>query len=171
MIESFLLENEQIIHYLSEIKLHWQLDYNDVIIMLFNTLKGFKEKQSDELAIPRLFKISEDGLSEDKEFMHNLFHLTIKNNDEYENVIVQKLQNWEVDRIAVIDFILLKMAICEFCCFPSIPLRVTLNEYIEISKYYSTPKSRAFINGLLDKIIDMLKAENKINKQGRGLMG
>ena len=63
------------------------------------------------------------------------------------------------------------MAICEFCCFPSIPLRVTLNEYIEISKYYSTPKSRMFINGLLDKILDDLKAENKINKQGRGLMG
>ncbi|MDX9889853.1 MAG: transcription antitermination protein NusB [Bacteroidales bacterium] len=171
LVEKFFLENETMIHYFSERKLHWQLDYNDVMIMVYNTLKGFKEKQSDNIAIPPLFKLDEEGASEDKEFMLNLLHYTIQEDENYKQIVIKKLQNWEADRIAVIDFILLKMAICEFCCFPSIPLRVTLNEYIEISKYYSTPKSRMFINGLLDKILDDLKAENKINKQGRGLMG
>ncbi|HOS17622.1 MAG TPA: transcription antitermination factor NusB, partial [Bacteroidales bacterium] len=145
--------------------------YNDVVIMIYNTLKGFKEKQVDTLPIPPLFKVTDDGISEDREFMLNLFRYTIQHDEDYKQVVIKKLQNWEADRIAVLDFILLKMAICEFCCFPSIPLRVTLNEYIEISKYYSTPKSRMFINGLLDKILDELKAEQKINKQGRGLMG
>ena len=171
LIENFLLENEMMIHYFSERKLHWQLDYNDVVIMIYNTLKGFKEKQVDTLPIPPLFKVTDDGISEDREFMLNLFRYTIQHDEDYKQVVIKKLQNWEADRIAVLDFILLKMAICEFCCFPSIPLRVTLNEYIEISKYYSTPKSRMFINGLLDKILDELKAEQKINKQGRGLVG
>lgn len=171
LIGEFLLENENIIHYMGEKKLHWQLDYNDVIIMLYNTLKNFKEKQTDTVALPPLFKVIEEGVSEDKAFMLDLFRKTILYNDEYEEVIAIKLQNWELDRIATMDFILLKMAICEFCYFPSIPTRVTLNEYIEISKYYSTPKSRMFINGLLDKVLDELKANNKAIKQGRGLMG
>ncbi len=171
LIEDFFLENEDIILYLGEIKLNWQVDYNDVIIMLYNTLKNFKEDQSDTLALPPLFKLSDnETVSEDKIFMIDLLSKTIQHNDDYENLIKNKLQNWEIDRIATMDFILLKMAICEFCSFPNIPIRVTLNEYIEISKYYSTPKSRIFINGLLDKILDGLKADNKINKQGRGLM-
>lgn len=172
LIEEFFLGNEDMIHYLGEIKLNWQLDYNDVILMVYNTLKGFKEKQNDNIELPPLFKIVDDEvISEDKEFMSNLFLKTIKNDREYEEIITQKLHNWEADRIATIDFILLKMAVCELCTFPSIPIRVTMNEYIEISKYYSTPKSRIFINGLLDKIVDELKENNKIKKQGRGLMG
>ena len=171
MVEEFLLENDDIIHYMSEIKLHWQLDYNDVIIMLYNTLNGIKEKNADTVAIPPLFKLVDEKSSEDKEFMLDLFRKTILYNDEYESLITKKLQNWELDRIATIDFILLKMAICEFCYFPSIPIRVTLNEYIEISKYYSTPKSKMFINGILDKILEDLRNENKVVKQGRGLMG
>lgn len=168
LIGDFLLENEDIILYLGEIKLNWQVDYNDVIIMVYNTLKSFNNKQSDTVSLPPLFKITDnEAVSEDKTFMSDLFYKTIKHNDYYEELITKKLQNWEVDRIATMDFILLKMAICEFCSFPNIPIRVTLNEYIEISKYYSTPKSRIFINGLLDKILDDLKAENKINKQGR----
>jgi N utilization substance protein B len=171
ILEKFMLENAEMIHYFGEIKLSWLHDYNDVVILVHNTLKSFTKKQSDDKAIPPLFKIAEDGISEDYHFMQELLRKTIKNDEQYSQIIALTLQNWDIERIACIDLILLKMAICEFCEFPSVPLRVTLNEYIEISKYYSTPKSRYFINGLLDTILSALKDENKINKQGRGLMG
>ncbi len=171
ILEKFMLENEDINHYFGELKLSWMHDYNDVIILVHNTLKSFSKNQNDEKLLPPLFKIESDGICEDKQFMLDLLKKTIANNTQYEQIISDKIRNWETDRIACVDFILLKMAICEFCEFPNIPLRVTLNEYIEISKYYSTPKSRYFINGLLDSILEGLKKDNKINKQGRGLMG
>lgn len=171
IIEKFLLENEDVCSYLGEKNLHWQHDYNDALILVYNTLKSFTKNQKPEKELPSLFKMDENGTSEDRRFMLDLFEKTIQKDEEYTQYVVQKLRNWEMDRVAYIDFILLKMAICEFCEFPSIPLRVTLNEYIEISKYYSSHKSRYFINGMLDSILEELKAENKINKQGRGLMG
>jgi N utilization substance protein B len=171
ILEKFMLENEDMIQYFGEIKLSWLHDYNDVIILIHNTLKLFSEKQDDDKPLPTLFKISKNGHSEELYFAQNLLLKTIQSDHEYEQIISKKIQNWDLDRVACIDFILLKMAMCEFCEFPNIPLRVTFNEYIEISKYYSTPKSRNFINGLLENILLQLKAENKINKQGRGLMG
>ena len=171
MVEKLLLENEEICIFFGEKNIHWLHDYNDAVILVYNTLKTFSINQNPEKTLPPLFKINENGISEDKKFMLDLFHKTIENNKEYTQIIVKKLRNWEMDRVACMDFILLKMAICEFCEFPSIPPRVTMNEYIEISKYYSTYKSKSFINGMLDSILEQLKDENKINKQGRGLMG
>ena len=171
ILEKFMLENEDMNLYFGEQKLSWMHDYNDVIVLIHNTLKSISKKQSDEKPLPPLFKIEPDGISEDRQFMLNLLEKTIVNNAQYEQIIADKIRNWETDRIASIDFILLKMAICEFCEFSNIPLRVSMNEYIEISKYYSTPKSRFFINGLLDSVLEGLKKDNKINKQGRGLMG
>jgi N utilization substance protein B len=83
---------------------------------------------------------------------------------------IDKTPNWDADRIAEIDTIILKMAICEFLKFPSIPIKVTINEYLEIAKEYSTPKSSIFINGILDNLVKEFQAENKIKKTGRGLM-
>jgi len=171
ILEKFMLENESMNFYFGEIKLNWLNDYNDVIIFVYSTLKSFTENQSDDKPLPSLFKTSKDDGSEELFFAQDLLTKTIRNDYQYEQIIAKKIQNWELDRVACIDFILLKMAICEFCEFPNIPLRVTLNEYIEIAKYYSTPKSRAFINGLLDNVLLYLKQENKINKQGRGLRG
>ncbi len=171
IIKDFVLDNELFMQYFGEQHLNWYHDYNYVVILLHSTLKTWTEKQKDSKALPPLFKLNQEGVSEDKQFLVDLFNLTIAHEKEYETLIADKIQNWEQDRIATVDFILLKMAICEFCNFPTIPLRVTLNEYIEISKYYSTPKSRLFINGLLDKILLDLKNNNKIHKQGRGLMG
>jgi N utilization substance protein B len=88
----------------------------------------------------------------------------------YQELIAQKTQNWEPDRIAMMDTLLMKMAIVEFINFTSIPVKVTINEYLEISKEFSTPKSNSFINGILDKILFELKAQNKIKKIGRGLI-
>ena len=171
IVEKFLLENEEINNYFGEKNLHWQHDYNDAVILVYNTLRSITKNQSDQKILPSLFKTDDEGVSEDQQFTCGLFRKTIQHDEEYSQIIDKKLLNWEVSRVAVIDFILLKMAICEFCEFPTIPLRVTLNEYIEISKYYSTNKSRYFINGMLDSILTDLKAEGKINKQGRGLMG
>ena len=106
---------------------------------------------------------------DDLDFVKGLFRKTIINNDEYQNTIIKQAKNWEEDRIAMMDFLLMKMAICELEEFPTVPIKVTLNEYIELSKNYSTPKSKLFINGILDKLIPQLKAEGKINKSGRGL--
>jgi len=169
ILEKFMLENEDMIHYFGEIKISWFHDFNDVIILVHNTLKSFTQIQNDDKPIPSLFKFTSDGISEEWNFAQDLLTKTIQNNEKYVEIIAYKLRNWELERITRIDFILIKMAICEFCEFPSIPLRVTFNEYIEIAKYYSTPKSRYFINGLLDTILVYLKQENKIIKYGRGL--
>jgi len=151
--------------------LHWLLDYNDAVILVYNTLKTYTKNQPADKPLPPLFKTDDKSVSEDRQFGLDLFWKTIARDEEYSLIVENKLRHWERDRIAYMDSILIKMALCEFCEFSSIPLRVTLNEYIEISKYYSTPKSCNFINGMLDSILIDFKKENKINKQGRGLMG
>ncbi len=107
---------------------------------------------------------------EDKEFLTTLFRETIKNNAYFEKLIGEKTSNWEVDRIAQLDTILLKMALCEILNFQAIPVKVSINEYIDISKDFSTPKSRVFINGVLDSIVKDLKSAGGITKSGRGLI-
>ncbi len=172
LIEMFLLENEECAAYLGEIRLHWKIDYNDAIIAVYNVLKKYNEKQAVEKPLPPLFKPTPDSpKSEDEIFMRDLFVKTITDDKEYEQIIAQCIRNWELDRIANMDLILLKMALCELMHMPSIPIRVTMNEYIELAKYYSTPKSRIFINGVLDNALNMLRTENRMHKQGRGLMG
>ena len=102
--------------------------------------------------------------------MLDLFHKTIIHEKEYDELIKPKLQNWEMERVAFMDVLLMKMAISEFLNFPTVPTKVSMNEYIEISKDYSTPQSKVFINGILDKLLADFKRENKIQKTGRGLM-
>ena len=107
---------------------------------------------------------------DDKKFVVDLFRKVILNHTKFEEDIKDKTPNWDAERIADIDMILIKMAICEFLKFPSIPSRVTINEYIEISKDYSTNKSSFFINGVLDKILKDFTTSKRINKIGRGLL-
>jgi N utilization substance protein B len=104
------------------------------------------------------------------EFMKSLFRKSIKDYDENLVMIDDLAKNWELDRIAKMDLLLMSMAITEMRAFPTIPLNVSLNEYIEISKYYSTPKSNGFINGILDKAIARLQEDGKVSKEGRGLL-
>ena len=108
--------------------------------------------------------------SSDKDFAVELFKNTIRYNDDYEKIIIDKAQNWDLERIAIMDQLMIKMAFCEILNMPELPLKVSLNEYIEISKYYSTNKSKMFINGLIDNAINDFKKANKINKTGRGLL-
>jgi N utilization substance protein B len=116
--------------------------------------------------LPSLYKDEED----DRKFVLELYRKTLLNDKENEKVISQMTDNWEVERIAMMDVLLMKMAITEATSFSNIPVKVTLNEYIELSKNYSSPKSKVFINGILDKIFELYKTEGKIKKTGRGLI-
>ncbi len=144
----------------------WPVD-KDVLKAL--VAKTFKNFVYDE---PKLNKLAEvtGNWAEDREFIVELFKHSIRHDEEYQELISKKTQNWEPERIAMMDTLLMKMAIAEFINFTSIPVKVTINEYLEISKEFSTPKSNSFINGILDKILYELKAENKIKKIGRGLI-
>ncbi|GAW88538.1 N utilization substance protein B [Flavobacterium psychrophilum] len=115
--------------------------------------------------MPKLYKDTED-----KEFVGNLFRKVALNDQQLAKEFADKTPNWEADRIAEIDTIILKMAICEFLKFPSIPVKVTINEYLELAKEYSTPKSSIFINGILDNLVKEFESNDKLKKTGRGLM-
>jgi N utilization substance protein B len=108
--------------------------------------------------------------AEDAQFLSELFLGTIKYNDAYEKIIAQNLQNWELSRVAVLDRIILSLAIHEMITFEDIPVKVTINEYLDIAKQYSTDKSSQFVNGVLDAVFQKLKQEGKIRKTGKGLL-
>lgn len=135
--------------------------------------KGLVEDIVDEIPFSELRndKFFESSLTVDEEeFVFTLLRNTIEERDTYEKLIEPKLQNWELDRISIIDSILMRMAITEFLYLPTIPVKVSINEYLDISKLYSTPKSKEFINGVLDKVMLELKRNGEIVKTGRGLI-
>jgi N utilization substance protein B len=159
------IANSEILHnFFEENSIHWMDDLDHTCSMVLKTLKSSKDNSTFEI-LP-LYKEDDS----EKEFIVDLFRKTIAFNKENELLIDELTKNWELDRIAKMDIILLKMGITELQIFPEIPTKVTLNETIEISKFYSTPKSNLFINGVLDKAIDKLKKEKKILKVGRGLI-
>jgi N utilization substance protein B len=133
---------------------------------ILKTIKGIKEDSSEPFKLQPLHKEAEM----DREFASKLFRLTISKSDEFQKEIAKRTQNWEIDRVAKMDVILMKMAICELTEFTSIPVKVTLDEYIELSKDYSSPQSKTFINGILDKIVIDFKKDKRIAKAGRGLV-
>lgn len=153
-------------HIYEEKNLHWGDDIYIVNPMVVKTIESFKENAAPDFALMSLYKDAQ----EDQEFVKELFRQTALRNSEIEKLIGEKTKNWEVERIAMMDVLLMKMAITEILHFSSIPVKVSLNEFIEISKMYSTPKSKIFINGILDKIVADFKSENKLTKMGRGLM-
>jgi N utilization substance protein B len=144
----------------------WQVDRDVLQALIAKTFKNFA---SDNYQENKLAEVT-GNWTEDREFIIDLFEITIRNDAQFQEMIGQKTQNWEPERIAMMDTLLMKMAICEFVNFPSVPVKVTINEYLEIAKEFSTPKSNSFINGILDKILFELKEENKIRKTGRGLI-
>ncbi len=160
----FLLNDENLQEFLEEESIYWNDDFSFVMIMLMKTLE--RVNQQGRVKLLPVFK-NED----DHDFARLLLRKTIVNADEYLKIIEKHTKNWDPDRIAQTDRMILQLAIAEVLEFSSIPIKVTLNEYIEISKYYSTEKSKTFINGLLDQIIKSLSKENKIKKIGRGLVG
>ena len=156
--------NDKLYDYLEDNKLTWVDDIPLVNTQIIKQLGALKSA-NDSFKVPKLYKDTED-----KEFVSNLFRKTVLNEVDLAKEYLDKTPNWDTERIAEIDTIILKMAICEFLKFPSIPLKVTINEYLEVAKEYSTPKSSIFINGILDNLVKEFQANNKIQKTGRGLM-
>ena len=146
--------------------IYWPVDKDVLQALIAKTFKNFS---FDDFGKNKLAEVT-GNWEEDREFIVNLFEQSIRFNNDYQALITEKTQNWEPDRIAMMDTLLMKMAIAEFINFNSIPVKVTINEYLEISKEFSTPKSNSFINGILDKILFELKAQNKVKKIGRGLI-
>jgi N utilization substance protein B len=157
---------ESLYQLLEEQSIFWNDEVEFIISMITKTLKGFREKEAENASLMPLYKNEED-----KDFVKHLFRKTIVHQKEYRAIVESFTENWDVDRIAFMDFLILEMAIAEAVEFPFIPTKVTINEYLEIAKSYSTEKSRIFINGLLDKIFKHLKQTQKIKKTGRGLIG
>ena len=161
--KEIIAPNDKLAEYFEDTMISWVDDIPFVNTLLVRTLSKLKENNA--FILGSLYKDEDD-----ENFVSKIFTKTVLKHKEYERDIEDKTPNWETDRIADIDMILIKMAITEFINFPSIPTRVTINEYIEISKDYSTEKSSYFINGVLDKISKELMKSKRIVKIGRGLL-
>lgn len=153
---------EKLHHFFDEKSIYWQDDLDHVSSMILKTLKSITVDQ--ELEILPLWK------EDEYEFTQNLFRKAVLQKEENDAVLQTYSKNWEKERLATMDSLLMNLAMTEALEFSSIPIKVTLNEYIEISKFYSTPKSNSFINGILDRIFEDYKKDGKLVKRGRGLI-
>ena len=165
LFKDVIAPNEKIYDYLEDDQLTWVDDIPIVNTFVLKQLRKATENQKPSFFVPKLLKDEQD-----REFAQQLLVKTLLNNEQWEKEIEGKTPNWDKDRIADIDSILLKMAICELLNFSSIPEKVTINEFLEIAKEYSTPKSSIFINGILDKLVKEYKSAGKLKKTGRGLL-
>jgi N utilization substance protein B len=164
MVAELILPNEYLHQVLEEQSIYWNDDLEFIGSMVIKTLSRWKD--NGEMPILTMFSNEDDRL-----YVMELFRKTVLHGDEYQALIKKFSENWDFERLALMDILIMQMAISEAIHFPSIPSKVTLNEYIEISKYYSTEKSSYFINGILDKIFILLRTDDKIKKTGRGLIG
>jgi transcription antitermination protein NusB len=161
---SILFEDDALESKYEEWNIHWQ---DDLYVVNPAVIKSVQEiSKGKNWQLPALLKDAQD----DERFVRELFRHTVVRESEFEKWIQEKAENWELERIAIMDMLLMKMALAELINFPEIPVKVTLNEYIEISKYFSSPKSNSFINGILDKLVLDLKSKGVIQKLGRGLI-
>lgn len=157
--ESEVLENA-----IDEMSILWNDDLGFALIMVTRTLSNMRPSHVEVKVLPKFKSI------EDLDFARDLFAKTAVNFDTYQEEIEKYTRNWDVERIAFMDNLIMAAAMAELITFPSIPVKVTLDEYIEIAKFYSTQGSSTFINGILDKIVASLNEQGKINKSGRGLI-
>ncbi len=165
IFEQIIAPNEKLYEFIEDVKLTWVDDIPTVNTFIAKQLSAIKSVNDTSFKVPKIYKDTED-----KEYVSNLFRKTVLNEADFEKEYADRTPNWDTSRIAEIDTIILKMAICEFLKFPSIPTKVTINEYLEIAKEYSTPKSSIFINGILDVLVKEFAGNGKLLKTGRGLM-
>jgi transcription antitermination protein NusB len=165
IINEYFPINENLDALIEEYGILWNDDIGFVASLLEKSIFRIKKPDNDSFLI-----MKEYSCESDKQFGKRLLTHSIENDEKFETLIDQHSKNWDIERIAMIDRIIMKLAITEFLYVPDVPVKVTINEYIEISKFYSTEKSNAFINGLLDQIVNALKNEGKLNKSGRGLV-
>ncbi len=166
IIKSIVFKNKVVNAHFEALDIAWEENKTVIKSMVLKSIKSLVSSDNDSLEVSQLSYNWED----DKSFFKQLFESSVEKEEEFELLVAEKSKNWDIHRLAVMDKIILKMAICEMIIFPSIPVKVTINEYIEISKRYSTPKSKQFVNGLLDSLANKLTAEGIIKKSGRGLI-
>ena len=165
VFKDIIAPNEKLYDYLEDKNLTWLDDLPTVNTTILKLLRKAKPSSTDAFFTPKLYKDLED-----KQYAIELFKKTLLNRTAINKEIELKTLNWDSERIANVDYVLLQMAICELKNFPSIPVKVTMNEYLEIAKEYSTPKSSIFINGILDKLVKEYEEAGTLKKIGRGLM-
>ena len=173
IVDKYMAEEEEdtfLSDFYADRNLSFNSDYQLAIFLLWKFLNEMQNDFNENTRLPSAYKTENDEDNVDRKFVVNLFRKTMLCADEYKELVEKNISNWAYDRLALMDRILIFMAMTEFTDFHDIPVKVTINEYIEISKYYSTPDSRRFINGMLDKISQVLKEEGKLVKTGRGLI-
>ncbi|WP_339844228.1 transcription antitermination protein NusB [uncultured Dokdonia sp.] len=156
--------NDKLYDYIEDARLTWIDDIPMVNMAVLKRIGKMKPASPESMLLPVLFKNDEDLL-----FGTTLLEKTVANEEFLSSEISANTPNWDKERIADVDMVLIKMALCEFLKFPTIPVKVTINEYLEIAKEYSTPKSSIFINGILDKLVKQYESEKRLKKEGRGL--
>ena len=164
LFKKVIAPSDKYYEYIEDKRLTWVDDFPIVNTALAKMLAKISEKNVRTILLPELYKNQDD-----KQYAKQLFTKVVLNDEKLSQEIEGKTPNWDKERIAEMDMIILKMGIAEFLHFPSIPVRVTINEYLEIAKEYSTPKSSIFINGILDKLVKEFETSKKLNKIGRGL--
>ena len=166
LVTALFANSEDLYSNLEEQSIYWNDDIGYVTSMVEKTLKKYKAESDEKTSLMPLFKNQED-----EEFVKLLFRKAVLHRDRCSQLIDSNTTNWEVERIALMDILVMRLAITEILEFPEIPVKVTLNEYIEIAKYYCTSKSSTFVNGILDNIVKEIRKQGEMNKSGRGLVG
>lgn len=159
IFKGVISDSETLGHEFEEMSIYWNDDAEVVVSFVIKTIRLFEEEAADRQELMKMFK-SED----DRKFAVDLLRAALYNDKEYTDLISSNAKNWDSDRIAFMDVVIMKAAIAEFCTFPSIPVNVTMNEFIEISKMYSTARSCTFVNGVLDSVAKELRASNRLVK-------
>ena len=163
-------EHESFQENVEEKFMNWSDDKSLINRQMHETLRAYnklanREEQTESSPVQQLKQQKELT-----KFGKELLFKTMSNEAELKAIVKPRLKNWEEDRVAAVDLILLRLGVCEFLYFPEIPVKVSMNEYIDLSKLYSTPKSHEFVNGILDNVVRELKQEGRIKKSGRGLI-
>ena len=171
IFEEEFVDSPELEHILEEKSLHWN---DDLAYSLTWCCKTFKSlSKGERWQLPALYQsdmMKGEDVESDKLFAHRLLQASFAGFGKYSSMIADSVTGWEKDRLFSTDVVLIAMGLAEAVTFPSIPVKVTINEYVEIAKYYGTPKSRSFVNGLLDRLIQVLADEGKVSKSGKGLL-
>ncbi|TSA24410.1 MAG: transcription antitermination factor NusB [Bacteroidetes bacterium] len=171
IMKKYILRSPELQFFCEERSIHWVDDFDVAAAFVLKTIRLLSPDFPSTTPLTSVFvRDPEEDPKEEHRFILDLFRMTVIHSEEFEQLIKGRLKNWELDRIALTDIIIIKMALAELLFFPTIPIKVTLNEYIELTKHFSTVKSKLFINGILDKLVSDLAEEDRIKKSGRGLI-
>lgn len=171
IVSDYLVSFDFFRDYCEERNIYYSEDYYLVLCLIHKFISDMHETDTVVDTLPSIYRNEEGDEEDDRDFVKKLFRQTILNSESYSDIIGKCTSNWEQERIATMDMIIVKMGMAEFEHFRTIPVKVTINEYIELSKYFSTPKSKLFVNGILDRILKVMTEMDRVEKTGRGLIG